>query len=191
MKPGKNRAELCYSFIYDTSWLTDYEAVTDELCTHLGMAVSVALADSTLSDIAHDLEHMQPLAFHANGSLRGKMAIEESDLVWLHERYAHYRDEVGIERLKNFVLPRGTAPIPHLHFARAAAKQAIRCLVRVETEGRDIPPPLPRLLNLMCNFCFLLTVVINHRRGVVEPVFVSKSYRYGTQKAEKAETADE
>jgi hypothetical protein len=31
-------------------------------------------------------------------------------------------------------------------------------------------------LNLMCNFCFLLTVVINQRRQRQEPVFLSKSY---------------
>jgi ATP:cob(I)alamin adenosyltransferase len=182
MKPGKNRSELCYSFIYDPSWLTDYEIVTDELCTHLGMAVSATSADAALADVARDLELMQPLAFHANGSIRGKMAVEESDLAWLHERYAHYREEAGSERLKNFVLPRGAAPVSHLHHARTAAKKAIRCLVRVEREGREIPESIPRLLNLMCNFCFLLTVVVNRRRGLSEPVFISKSYRHGERR---------
>ncbi|MDR2165510.1 MAG: hypothetical protein LBO79_07815 [Zoogloeaceae bacterium] len=179
MKPGKNRAELCYSYIYDPSWLTDYEVLTDELATHIGMACSLLPSGESLADIAADLECLQPLAFHANGSIRGKMAIEEADLAWIHERYARYREEAG-ERLGNFVLPRGVEPVPQLHLARSIAKKAIRALVRVEAEGRAIPVELPRFLNLVCNFCFVLTVVINLRRGVREPVFISKSYRYGS-----------
>jgi ATP:cob(I)alamin adenosyltransferase len=179
MKPGKTRSELCYSYIYNPSWLTDYEVMTDELCAHLGMAISAASAEASLADIVQDLEQLQPLAFHANGSIRGKMAVEETDIVWLHARHDHYRNEIGAERLQNFVLPRGTPPVPQLHLARAAANRAIRCLVRLEQEGREIPPLISRLLNLVCNVCFVLTVVVNQRRGVKEPVFISKSYRYG------------
>ncbi|MDR1647693.1 MAG: hypothetical protein LBR88_06645 [Zoogloeaceae bacterium] len=173
MKPGKNRAELCYSHIYDGSWLTDYEVLTDELCAQLGMAFSAA--ETEFPDLAADLALLQPLVFHANGSIRGQMAVTEADLAWLAERYAHYCAEVS-GRLKTFVLPRGTEPVPLLHLARSGAKKAIRALVRLEAEGREIPLILPRFLNLLCNLCFTLTVVINQRRGVEEPVFVSKSY---------------
>jgi cob(I)alamin adenosyltransferase len=35
---------------------------------------------------------------------------------------------------------------------------------------------LPRLCNMLCNFFFVLTLVINQRRAVIEPAFVSQSY---------------
>lgn len=173
MKSSKNMNELCYPFIHETSYLCDFEVVTDELCALLGAAVSGV--PESMADVRSDLEIIQPLAFHLNGSVRGRLAISESDLQWLNERLDHYRGEVK-ERLAAFVLPRGTLPVPQLHQARSASKKAIRALVRVEQEGIEVPAVLPRFCNLLCNLCFTLTVVINKRRGVTEPTFVSKSY---------------
>jgi len=181
MKPGKNLSELCYSFIFETSWLCDYEVLTDELATQLGMALSIVETDPALLDLVPDLERLQELALHANGSVRGKLAVTEADLDWLHRRYDYFSAAIETrepKRLKNFVLPRGLLPVPQLHQARSTAKKAIRALVRVEEEGKhEIPAEIPRLLNLLCNFCFVLTVLINQRRGVSEPCFISKSYR--------------
>ncbi|MDR0528752.1 MAG: ATP:cob(I)alamin adenosyltransferase [Zoogloeaceae bacterium] len=189
MKPGKNLSELCYSFIYDVSWLTDYEVATDELSAQIGMACSGAEAEEDRlrdlrPEIVPDLERLQALALHANGSLRGRAAIEEADLEWLHERYARHSAAIEAaepERLKTFVLPRGRAPVPDLHAARASAKKALRCLVRLEAEtpGVVIPPEIPRFLNLLCNFVFVLAVRVNQARGVCEPTFISRSYRVG------------
>lgn len=67
-------------------------------------------------------------------------------------------------------------PIPQLHLARSAAKKAVRLMVRIEQEGREIPMVLPRMCNLLCNFFFVLTLVINKRRGIDEMPFLSKSY---------------
>ena len=173
MKPGRNRDELCYPFIYETASLCDFEVITDELCAHIGAAWS--LLPEAMPDIAADLDRLQPLAFHVNGSIRGRLAIEEQDIEWLQARLQHYREEVA-DRLNHFVLPRGVQPIPHLHLARSAAKKAVRALVRVEQEGKDVPMIVARMCNLMCNFLFILTLVINQRRGYAEPTFVSKSY---------------
>lgn len=176
MKPGPLRDECCYPFIYETTHLCDYEVVIDELCGHIGAALSLLPeAQTSMRDLADDLDRLQPLAFHANGSIRGRLALEESDLAWLQARLAQYRDELQ-GSVNGFVLPRGAQPVPQLHLARSAAKKAIRALVRVEQEGREIPSIVPRFLNLACNFCFVLTLVVNRRRGVVEAAFVSKSY---------------
>jgi cob(I)alamin adenosyltransferase len=144
------------------------------------MALSSAETDPALLDLVPDLERLQALALHVNGSIRGKLATTEADLDWLHLRYDHFRQEIEARepaRLKSFVLPRGLLPVPQLHQARSTAKKAIRALVRVEEEAkREIPPEIPRFLNLLCNFCFLLTVLINQRRGGVDPCFISKSY---------------
>jgi len=168
----------CYPFIYETSSLCDFEVITDELCGHIGAAFS--LLPDGMTDIAADLDRIQPLAFHVNGSIRGHLAIEEADLVWLQQRLSHYQEEVD-ERLRSFVLPRGIPPVPQLHMARSAAKKAIRLMVRIEQEGREIPMVLPRMCNLMCNFFFTLTLVINKRRGIDEIPFASKSYGQGAR----------
>lgn len=173
MKATRNLDELCYPFIYETSHLCDFEVITDELCGHIGAAFSHLPAD--MPDIVADLDRLQPLAFHVNGSIRGRLAITEEDIAWLQERLTHYRTEVS-ERIKGFVLPRGTPPVPQLHLARSAAKKAIRLMVRLEEEGKTIPDVLPRLCNLMCNYLFTLTLVINQRRGLDEVPFISKSY---------------
>ncbi len=173
LKLSKNLDEVCYPFILERSALCDYEVLTDELCGIVGAIL--AELPATMGDLGEDLERLQPLVFHANGSIRGRLAVSEEDLRWLRGRLAHYREEVA-GRLGGFVLPRGAAPVPQLHRARSAAKKAIRALVRVDAEGREVPDVLPRLCNLMCNFFFVLTLVVNQRRGFVEPAFVSRSY---------------
>lgn len=174
MKSSKNWDEVCYPFIHETASLCDFEVVTDEWCTLIGMAFSATPAD--LADIAEDLAHIQPLAFHVNGSIRGKLAIEEADVQWVLQRMQHYRQALG-EREYVFVLPRGTAPVPQLHQARSAAKKAIRAMVRVAQEGREVPEVLPRICNALCNLFFLMTLTVNRRRGLEEVPFVSKSYK--------------
>ena len=191
MKPEQDTSKLCccYSFIHESGWLTDYEVLTDELSTQLGMALSIAETDAALADLVPDLDRLQALALHTNGSVRGKLAVTEADLDWLQARYEHFGQEIEAhepERLQNFVLPRGTPPVPELHQARSTAKKALRCLVRMEAEAKErrdrkIPPEIPCFLNMLCNFCFLLTVLVNQRRGVTEPRFVSRSYRLKAQ----------
>lgn len=171
LKLSKNLDEVCYPFIQEASVLCDFEVLTDELCGHIGEIIEL----TPFADLRSDLEHLQPLAFHVNGSIRGRLAVEETDLAWLQERLSHYKQEVS-DRLRGFVLPRGSAPVPQLHHARSCAKKAIRVMVRVDQEGIEVPAILPRLCNMMVNFFFVLTLVINQRRGIDEVPFVSKSY---------------
>ena len=173
LKLSKHLDEVCYPFIQDASVLCDYEVLTDELCALIGTVL--AYLPEQAHDLRVDLEQLQPLAFHANGSVRGRLAIVEADLGWLNGRLNHYQQEVS-ERLQGFVLPRGLPPVPQLHQARSVSKKAIRALVRVDQEGIEVPLILPRLLNMMCNFFFVLTLVVNQRRGLNEVIFRSKSY---------------
>jgi len=173
LKISKSRDELCYPFIYETSYLCDFEVATDELCSHIGGIIG--LIPESSDDIANDLDQLQPLIYHLNGSIRGRLAINENDQQWLLERYHHYQNEVA-GKIDGFVLPRGPAPSPQLHLARSAAKKAIRLMVRIDQEGIEVPELLHRFCNLLCNFFFVLAVVINHRAGFEEASFVSKSY---------------
>ena len=172
-KRSRNLDELCYPYIYERSALCDYEIATDELCSLIGAALS-GLPEG-FDDLARDLDTLQPLAYHLNGSVRGKLAVEEKDLEWLQERYRHYQ-ATAASNVKSAVLPRGPAPGPQLHLARSAAKRTIRLLLQVEQEGREVPVLLFRFCNLLCNFFFVLALELNRRLGVPEIPFQSKSY---------------
>jgi len=173
LKKSKSRDELCYPFIYEVSYLCDFEVATDELCNHIGAIIG--LIPETSNDIANDLDQLQPLIYHLNGSIRGRLAIAENDQQWLLERYHHYQNEVE-GKIDGFVLPRGPAPSPQLHLARSAAKKAIRLMVRIDQEQIELPDILHRFCNLLCNFFFVLALCINHRAGFTEQPFTSKSY---------------
>lgn len=173
MKLGRHLDEICYPFIHQPGALCDFEVITDEWCTLIGMACSAMPTE--MADMAADLHHMQPLAFHVNGSIRGRLAVQEADVQWARARLQHYRNALGA-RGDLFVLPRGTTPVPQLHQARSGAKKALRAMVRVEHEGHDVPEVLPRLCNVLCNLLFVMTLSVNQRRGLQEAPFVSLSY---------------
>lgn len=119
---------------------------------------------------------MQPLAYHVNGSVRGRMAITQQDLDWLDDVYARY-----IERQadwKQFYLPQGTHGAALLHVCRSEAKKSYRALHHVSAE-REVDEILFSFLGLLANVFFVLAVAVNDNQGVEELVFHSKSYGKG------------
>jgi ATP:cob(I)alamin adenosyltransferase len=174
LKSSKDKDELCYPFIYEQSCLCDYEIATDEMCSRIGMILSIL--SSSQKEVANDLETLQPLIYHLNGSLRGKLAISEDNQQWLLNRYHYYQDKTK-SCVAGFVLPRGSQVAMQLHLARSLAKKAIRLMVSVDQEGITVPDILHRFCNLLCNFFFVLAIYINHQQGFKEKPFTSKSYR--------------
>ena len=173
IKSAKHLDEICYPFIHEVSYLCDYEVLSDELATLVGMAISSL--PKTQADMLEDLQRLQPMIFHANGSIRGRLALKEEDLEWLKERLNDYKSQI-ISPLKGFVLPRGTGTVAFLHQARSVSKKTIRALVRVDEEGVEVTPLLPRFFNICCNFFFVLTLLLNQQSHTDEPAFVSLSY---------------
>lgn len=178
MKPQKsqNKDEVCYPFIYEDSLLCDYEVLTDELCRMIG-GILAEISREEFPQITEELETLQPMIYHLNGSIRGKCALTEEDLDWLLACYRHHKDATE-EALPGFVLPRGSAPIPQLNSASSAAKKAIRLMVHLHRqEGLEIPGILHRFCNVLCNYLFRLTIAINQARGIPEIPFESASYK--------------
>ena len=173
MTKNKKLDELCYPFIHERGYLCDFEVITDELCSQVGMCL--ALLDGDHADLAEDLALLQPLCWHVNGSIRGRLAIVEEDMDWLHQRYDHYRKEIDGMR-QGFVLPSGSVLAMQFHLARSSAKKAIRAIVRLQEQDQQPPEILGRFCNLLCNFFFILAGVVNHRDGSQEPPFASRSY---------------
>ena len=165
--------ELCYPFIFERKLTCDYEILTDELCCQIG-AVLAQLPPQFL-DVEADLQALQPLIYHLNGSVRGKNGIFEENLDWLKSRYDHYQAASG-ERVHGFVLPQGPLPVPTLHLCRCNAKKVVRMLVRLDEAGIALPPELPRFANLLANFFFVLTVYLKAQLDVVEVPYRSINY---------------
>lgn len=174
LQRSKNINELCYPFIYEQGYLCDYEVASDELCSHIGHIL--AFLPEQFSGIKQDLQILQPLIYHMNGSIRGKLAITTEDLDWLMLRY-HYYQSLTENRIEGFVLPQGKFPAPQCHLARSAAKKTIRIMVRLDQQGIDVPDVLHRMCNLLCNFFFVLAVYTNQQQSVDEVIFTSKSYK--------------
>ncbi len=161
-----------YPFMREKSCLVDYEIRTDSLTTSIG-AVIPCLSEKE-QVVIHDLHLIQPLCYHANGSVRGKLAIMEEDLQWLSNRYDFYVKQTG-EKTKQFVLPGGNAAACALHSARSEAKKSYRALHKV-SEERDINEILFSFLGLLANVLFVMAVYINQVNGISEIPFESKSY---------------
>jgi len=183
---SKNKNEICYPYIYEDSLLCDYEVLTDELCRQIGGILAVM--PSEFPELIEELEILQPMIYHLNGSIRGKCALTEDDITWLRERYESHMAATE-DALPGFVLPRGTDPIPQLNSASSGAKKAIRLMVHLhKDEGIEIPEVLHRFCNVLCNYLFRLTILINMKRGQKEILFESASYR--TRKRRAAAQSD-
>ena len=179
-KLSKNIDEVCYPFMCEKSLKCDFEILTDELCRQIGGILAAMPVE--FPELVTELEALQPLIYHLNGSIRGKCALQEADLTWLRECYVRHRD-ASADSIAGFVLPRGASPVPQLNSASSTAKKAIRLMVRLyDEEGVEIPDVLHRFCNVLCNYLFTLTVVINRARGEEEVPFISKSYRVRTPK---------
>ncbi|WP_305416957.1 cobalamin adenosyltransferase [Photobacterium leiognathi] len=163
--------ELAYPFIFEDSPLCDFEILTDELCTYTGLALS----QLEEGELRQSLEWLQPRIFHLNGSIRGKCGIFEADIEKLKADYHYFREQV-CDSNKRFVLPRGVGPVIQLHQCRSLAKKVVRQLVLVDASGKKVPETLPRFTNLLVNYYFALTRVLNQQAGIEEPEYISINY---------------
>ncbi|NMU30242.1 ATP:cob(I)alamin adenosyltransferase, partial [Vibrio parahaemolyticus] len=91
-----------YPFIYEDSPVCDFEITADELCSRIGLVLAMEL-DEFSRDI---LTRMQPNVYHLNGSVRGKLAITETEVEELKADYALLKQRID-GGFKGFVLPGG------------------------------------------------------------------------------------
>ncbi|MCM3240220.1 hypothetical protein M3685_17325 [Heyndrickxia oleronia] len=167
----KDLRYLCYPFMRESASTVDFEIRTDSLTTRIGQAASLT---KDIPIVYEDLMYLLPMAYHLNGSVRGKLAISEVDLNRLSSMYDFYVAETD-GRIDRFVLPQGTAAACALHVCRSEAKKSVRALHKVSLE-REVPDILFNYTNLLANVLFYMAVYVNKDKGVDEIQFVSKSY---------------
>ncbi|WP_431027154.1 hypothetical protein [Lysinibacillus sp. LZ02] len=164
----------CYPFMREKSCLVDYEIRTDSLTTRIGDAIAILEESEKNAEVLAILRQIQPLAYHVNGSVRGRVAITAEDLAWLDGIYDEFVDRAG-ETIQQFVLPQGHLGATALHICRSEAKKSYRALHKV-SEEREVQEILFQFLGLLANVFFVLAVEVNTIHGVEEIPFKSKSY---------------
>ncbi|KWW16653.1 hypothetical protein AS888_23815 [Peribacillus simplex] len=162
---------LCYPYMRESASTVDFEIRTDSLTTRIGMAASLT---KDVPDVHRDLMVLLPMAYHLNGSVRGKLAISDHDLDHLSSIYDRYVAEVK-EQIQTFVLPQGSTAACALHACRSEAKKSVRALHKVSLE-REVPDILFDYAHLLANVLFVMAVYVNKRQGFEEIPFISKSY---------------
>lgn len=107
------RMEYCaYSFLSEDGSLCDYEIATDELAS-----MTAVCAHHVKHIKRKDIQELVTLIYHANGSIRGKCAIQKHEVMRLHAMYEFY-----FVRIEHFVLPVGSLGTAYLHVLRAKRK---------------------------------------------------------------------
>ncbi len=177
----KDMRYVCYPFMRESASTVDFEIRTDSLTTRIGEALSLT---QDIEVVNHHLQTLQPKVYHLNGSVRGKLAIQEEDLNELSDMYDYYvnftKDQIG-----HFVLPQGTHAACVLHVCRSEAKKSVRALHKVSLE-RDVPEILFKYTHLLANVLFTMAVYVNQQHQIQEIPFVSKSYPTRPKKKEVA-----
>lgn len=162
--------ELCYPFLYEASKMVEFEILTDKLASQLGFCASMAR-----DDFQKELLYITKLVYHLNGSIRGKIAITKTDVLFLKERYVWY--EQYTNEGTRFVLPQGSSLATSLHVARSMAKEVVRKMHQVRLEGIAVDDVLFAFANMVSNYCFMASFYANKINNVPEIEFKSKSYQ--------------
>lgn len=167
----------------EKSCLVDFEIRTDSLTTKIGAVLPLLEGEKNCQVLLDDLHMIHPMAYHVNGSVRGKLAVTEEDLKWLSSRYDFYVEQVG-EEIKQFLLPQGCQAATFLHICRSEAKKSYRALHKV-SEEKEVPEILFDYLGLLANVFFVMAVYTNKMHGMEEVPFISKSYPIKKRKKEE------
>ena len=159
-----------YSFLKETSRQCDYEVASDELASLIAQAVH---------SVKHQPELLKlcELVYHANGSIRGRLAIRDEDFEWLDQLYVRLMQENG--PLRQFVLPAGCEGACALHVLRSRCKAVLRIADAIDREEKPVPVILLDFWNLLSNVFFQMALKDNRLEGVSEIPFVSRSYDVG------------
>lgn len=162
------KTRVCaYPFLDSQDLRCDYELTSDYLASVFGL-----LASQT-SNYQEFYLWCCDKVYHANGSVRGKLAIDENDFEYLLNFYNELETSYG--PIKHFVIPSGVQEACQLHLARCECKKLVRLMYKLN-ETYEVAPILFDFISLLSNTCFMLALVVNKEQAYQEQVFVSKSY---------------
>lgn len=165
----KNIDLISYPFLNEDFGPVDHEVMTDYLSSILGRILSLN------TPLKEETFWLMDKVLHLNGSIRGNMAIFESDIQYGLDLISKLK-ESNKDRISGFVYPIGHPIACEYHVARGVAKRICRNLYLIKKSGTKVPEILLDFSNLITNLLFLFSLEINRLNHIQEKIFISKSY---------------
>jgi len=131
----------------------------DELNSYIGLCKDLLVdknSNSTLQEIQDRLFTMGA-ALACDPEKETKMKIpdlKEEDITLLENEIDRMND--ALPPMKSFILPGGHPTVSHLHVARCICRRAERCCVRLQIEKNEVEPIIPKYLNRLSDYLFIL-----------------------------------
>ena len=92
--------------------------------------------------------------------------LKEADVVLLEYEIDRMNDALPV--MKSFILPGGHPTVSHLHIARCICRRAERCCVRLQIEKNEVEPIIPKYLNRLSDYLFVLARYTGHILNMTE-----------------------
>lgn len=143
----------------------------DELNSLVGYIVSQMDAEDT--EIKQELVKLQHDLFDCGTDLSTPDGLKEykvqKELVeWIEERIDVYSEEPAM--VDKFIIPGGHPVSALIQVARTVTRRAERIIVTLSKETK-VNPAVPIFINRLSDYFFALGRVINHRKGISEPLY--------------------
>lgn len=143
----------------------------DELNSLVGYIVSQM--DDTDLEIRQELSQLQHDLFDCGTDLSTPDGLREykvqKELVeWIEARIDVYAEEPPV--IEKFIIPGGHPVSSLLQVARTVTRRAERIIVALSRET-NINPIVPIFINRLSDYFFALARVVNHRKGIEEPLY--------------------
>jgi cob(I)alamin adenosyltransferase len=142
----------------------------DELNSYIGLCKDLLgePGHAILSEIQDRLFTIgSALACDPEKETKMKIPDLKEDDVTLLENEIDRMNEV-LSPMKSFLLPGGHPTVSHLHIARCVCRRAERSCVRLQAEKNEVEPIIPKYLNRLSDYLFVLARYAAHLLNVSE-----------------------
>ncbi|NJD06392.1 MAG: cob(I)yrinic acid a,c-diamide adenosyltransferase [Methylococcaceae bacterium] len=132
----------------------------DELNSHLGLVVALGL----VPELEAPFSEIQQLLFDLGGelSLPGHQVVDSTHVDWLERELDRLNDP--LPRLKEFILPGGSAAAAACHIARTVCRRGERLLVALTRES-EVRPEVLAFINRLSDFLFVACRILARSGG--------------------------
>jgi cob(I)alamin adenosyltransferase len=137
----------------------DAYGTLDEVNAVLGLvrlhtADDMAL-DKALSRIQNDLFDVEAdLCLAEKGPGGARLTVTDAQVAWLEQEIDRLNE--GLEPLRSFILPGGSAASAYMHLARTVCRRAERVMVALkDTAGEEVSGPSLKYVNRLSDYLFV------------------------------------
>jgi cob(I)alamin adenosyltransferase len=143
----------------------------DELNSFIGLCKDV-LTDNGQKEIVQEVQDRlftigSALACDPDKETKMKIPdLKEEDISLLEKEI----DKMNgiLPPMKSFILPGGHTTVSHIHITRCVCRRAERACIRLQEENSEVDPIIPKYLNRLSDYLFILARYAGHLLQVAE-----------------------